>query len=222
MLKLISVMIMSSAMMAGCSSAPFSQQYSGRAANAMSAASLDQEETILGMAYPVYDGARQPGIVLIGSQYSYLISSGTQALDQVTQLNGGNRLNGLNRLNGQQLDIHEPIIINKYPDNSVQIQLAFEIQSAHSTKNSLPAPLNSSCKLTDAAHYSCNLSLQGGMYAALDNHSSMGFKLGEGVKALIHPTGSKRFKTQAELGVVPLKVLLETLALPLEIISIFK
>ena len=214
-------------------------------------------EVIRHISYPTDNGVRQKGSVLIGDHHSYLISSGSDALTLLTQLLS------------KDLQIQQPIRINRYSDNSVHIDLKFNYQktsgsysdneraimsqicpaslatslspsltdnsvnnNSHNTlNNTLNTTLNSTLNNTlSNPQYTCQLTLQGGMYAPISqanlNNSSIkkdaNLKLEQGLTAEIYTINSKRARTPAEIAVIPWKVVVETLELPLEILSIFK
>lgn len=206
-------------------------------------------EVIRHIGYPTDNGVRQKGSVLIGDHHSYLISSGSDALTLLTQLPSKN------------LQIQQPIRINRYSDNSVHIDLKFNYQKTsgsysenerailsqicpaslvaslspsltdnsvnNNSRNTLNSTLNNS--LSNPQN-TCQLTLQGGMYAPISkvnlNNSSIkkdaNLKLDQGLTAEIYTINSKRARTPAEIAVIPWKVVVETLELPLEILSIFK
>jgi len=210
-------------------------------------------EVIRHIGYPTDNGVRQKGSVLIGDHHSYLISSGNDALTLLTQLPPKN------------LQIEQPIRINRYSDNSVHIDLNFNYRKANgsysanekailshicpasiaaslspsltgnsvnnNSHNTLNSTLNSTLNNTlSNPQYTCQLALQGGMYAPISqansNNSSIkkdaNLKLDQGLTAEIYTINSKRARTPAEIAVIPWKVVVETLELPLEILSIFK
>lgn len=210
-------------------------------------------EVIHHIGYPTDNGIRQKGSVLIGDHHSYLISSGSDALTLLTQLPSKN------------LQIQQPIRINRYSDNSVHIDLNFNYQKTsgsysanerailsqicppslaaslspsltgnsvnNNSHNTLNTTLNSTLNNTlSNPQYTCQLTLQGGMYAPINqgNLSSKyvkndsNVKLDQGLTAEIYTINSKRARTPAEIAVIPWKVVVETLELPLEILSIFK
>ena len=174
------------------------------------------EDVIRNIGYPVHNGVRQKGSVLVGDNYSYLISTGNDALELILQLSTAN------------LAIEQPISIYRYPDNSVNISFSFsyaETQSKNPSLNlqqrSVLEHICSESSSTDRLYNDCQLQLLGGMYAPLSNIGSE-VKLDQGLAANIYSANSKRTKTQAEVGVIPLKVILETIELPLEILSIIK
>lgn len=169
-------------------------------------------EVIRNIGYPTHNGIRQKGSVLVGDNYSYLISTGNEGLDLISQLSA------------TDITIDQPILINRYPDNSVNITLSFRYGHTQSTKSDAlsaqqRALLNQLCSST--SFNNCQLQLQGGMYAPLNTINSS-VKLDKGLAAKIYSVKDKRVKTQAEVGVIPLKVILETIELPLEILSIIK
>ena len=168
------------------------------------------------IGYPTHEGIRQKGTVLVADNYSYLISSGNDALEWILQLPPAN------------LTIEQPISIYRYPDNSVNIDFSFSYAETQNKNSSLNLQqrtvLERICSDTssiDNLYKDCQLQLQGGMYATLTSMDSQ-VKLDRGLAATIYSVGFKRVKTQAELGVMPLKVILETIQLPLEILSIIK
>ena len=219
-----------------------------------SKANLPMEvEVIRHIGYPTDNGIRQKGSVLIGDHHSYLISSGSDALTLLTQLPSKN------------LQIQQPIRINRYSDNSVHIDLKFNYQKTsgsysenervilsqicpeslatslspsltdnlvnNNSHNTLNSTLNSTLNNTlSNPQYTCQLTLQGGMYAPISqanlNNSSIkkdaNLKLEQGLTVEIYTVNSKRARTPAEIAVIPWKVVVETLELPLEILSIFK
>ena len=206
-------------------------------------------EVIRHIGYPTDNGIRQKGSVLIGDHHSYLISSGSDALTLLTQLPLEN------------LQIQQPIRINRYSDNSVHIDLNFNYQKTSGSYSAnerailsqiCPTSLTTSLSpsltgtsLNNNSHNTlsstlnntlsnpqntCQLTLQGGMYAPISqanlNNSSIkkdaNLKLDQGLTAEIYTINSKRARTPAEIAVIPWKVVVETLELPLEILSIFK
>lgn len=208
-----------------------------------------QVEVIRHIGYPTDNGVRQKGSVLIGDHHSYLISTGSDALTLLTELPSKN------------LQIQQPIRINRYSDNSVHIVLNFNYQKTNGSYSAnerailsqiCPASLTTSLSpsLTDNSvnnnsrntlnstlsnslsnpRNTCQLTLQGGMYAPISktnlNNSSIkkdaNLKLDQGLTAEIYTINSKRARTPAEIAVIPWKVVVETLELPLEILSIFK
>ena len=208
-----------------------------------------QVEVIRHIGYPTDNGVRQKGSVLIGDHHSYLISTGSDALTLLTQLPSKN------------LQIQQPIRINRYSDNSVHIDLNFNYPNTSGSYSEnerailsqiCPASLVASLSpsLTDNSvnnnsrntlnstlsnslsnpQNTCQLTLQGGMYASINqgnlNNSSIkkdaNLKLDQGLTAEIYTINSKRARTPAEIAVITWKVVVETLELPLEILSIFK
>lgn len=173
-------------------------------------------EVIRHVGYPAHNGVRQKGTVLVGDNYSYLISTGNDALELILQLPAAN------------LDIDQPISIYRYPDNSVNISFSFSYTVTQSNNTSLSSRQRSvldhicSDNLSSEDSYkNCQLQLLGGMYAPLSNIDSP-VRLDQGMAAKIYSVNHKRVRSQAEVGVIPLKVILETIELPLEILSIIK
>ena len=208
-----------------------------------------QVEVIRHIGYPTDNGVRQKGSVLIGDHHSYLISSGSDALTLLTQLPSKN------------LQIQQPIRINRYPDNSLPLDSTFNYQKTSgsysenerailsqtcptSLATSLSPSLNGN-SVNNNSHntlygtlnntlsnpqYTCQLNLQGGMYAPINQgnfdskyvKNDSNVKLDQGLTAEIYTVNSERARTRAEIAVIPWKVVVETLELPLEILSIFK
>lgn len=173
-------------------------------------------EVIRHIGYPAQNGVRQKGTILVGDNYSYLISTGNDALELILQLPAAN------------LAIDQPISIHRYPDNSVNISFSFSYAVTQSKNTSLSpqqrSMLNHICSdnlSSDSSYKNCQLQLLGGMYAPLSNIDSP-VRLDQGIAARIYSVNHKRVKSQAEVGVIPLKVILETIELPLEILSIIK
>ena len=173
-------------------------------------------EIIRHVGYPTHNGYRQKGTVLVGDNYSYLISTGNDALELILQLPTTN------------LAIGQPISIYRYPDNSVNINFSFSYAETQSKTPSLSlqqrSVLEHICSDRSSigrSYNDCQLQLLGGMYAPLTNIDGQ-VKLDQGIVAKIYSVKDKRVKTQAEVGVIPLKVILETIELPLEILSIIK
>lgn len=173
-------------------------------------------EVIRHVGYPAHNGVRQKGTVLVGDNYSYLISTGNDALELILQLPAAN------------LAIDQPISIYRYPDNSVNISFSFSYTETQSNNTNLSprqrSVLNHICSdnlSSDDSYKNCQLQLLGGMYAPLSNIDSP-VRLDQGIAARIYSVNHKRVKSQAEVGVIPLKVILETIELPLEILSIIK
>ncbi|WP_296203700.1 hypothetical protein [Psychrobacter sp. UBA3962] len=192
----------------GASSGKFFQTQEQVAASA--------SEIIRHVGYPTHNGYRQKGTVLVGDNYSYLISIGNDALELVRQLPTAN------------LAIEQPISIYRYPDNSVNISFSFsytETQSKNPSLNpqqrSVLEHICSDRSSIDHLYNDCQLQLLGGMYAPLSNIDGQ-VRLNQGIAANIYSVNDKRVKNQAEVGVIPLKVILETIELPLEILSIIK
>ncbi|SJM72050.1 hypothetical protein [Psychrobacter piechaudii] len=168
------------------------------------------------VGYPTHKGYRQKGTILVGDNYSYLISTGNEALELILQLPTAN------------LAIEQPISIHRYPDNSVNISFSFSYAETQSKNPSLSLQQRSVLKhicsdssSIDHSYNDCQLQLLGGMYAPLTNIDGQ-LRLGHSIAAKIYSVNDKRVKTQAEVGVIPLKVILETIELPLEILSIIK
>lgn len=173
-------------------------------------------EVIHHVGYPTHNGYRQKGTVLVGDNYSYLISTGNEALELILQLPTAN------------LAIERPISIHRYPDNSINISFSFSYAETQSKNPSLSPQqrsvlehICSDSSSIDLLYNDCQLQLLGGMYAPLTNIDDQ-VKLGRGIAANIYSVNDKRVKNQAEVGVIPLKVILETIELPLEILSIIK
>ena len=206
-----------SMLLTGCSSfTADSVQEQFRSVGAMPINQASGTDIIRHIGYPTHNGIRQKGSVLVGDNYSYLISTGNDALELILQLPTAN------------IAIEQPISIYRYPDNSVNISFSFSYAETKSKNPSLNLQQRSVLEHICSEHSSidrlynhCQLQLQGGMYAPLNNVGSE-VKLDQGLAANIYSANSKRTKTQAEVGVIPLKVILETIELPLEILSIIK
>lgn len=172
-------------------------------------------DNIYSIGYPTYNGVRQKGSILTGEKYAYLLSSGTESLQLLTELNP------------EILTIQQPIRIYLYPDNSVYIEIKVVIDNNPSYKSGQPKKvLQQLCptlQTTDLPPIKipCTIKLQGGMYAALENTNYVQ-KMANGLKAEIYSVAHNRIKTKAEVGVIPLKIILESIEAPLEFISVFK
>ncbi|WP_296405589.1 hypothetical protein, partial [Psychrobacter sp.] len=143
-----------------------------------------ETDIIQKIGYPSYNGYRQQGSVLVGNNYSYLISTGSENLDTVALLPKNN------------LQIMQPILIYRYPDNSVHIKLSFNYnnrannltneqlkalnkicsnQYDHQNNDSLDANISNIKNKADINNKNfekCELQIQGGMYASLNNVST--------------------------------------------------
>lgn len=229
-LKISALMVTITGLMllTGCSSFPVNpEQQQSSVVNSKPVKQPISTDVIHHIGYPAHNGVRQKGSVLVGDKYSYLISTGSEQLNLLTELQP------------QKLQIQQPIEIYRYPDNSVHLQLRFNYSSTEGLySNEERKLLSQICKatndqaMTDTStttsatsrainSYSCKLTLQGGIYAALQQVASNS-KVDLGLRAEIYPTTVIRTKTQAEIGVIPLNVILETIELPLELLSIIK
>ena len=202
---------LSSLALVGCSNSIY-HLYPPAVSSSQALEQAATSEVIRHIGYPTHNGVRQKGSVLVGDNYSYLISTGNEGLDLISQLSA------------TDITIDQPILINRYPDNSVNITLSFRYGHTQNIKKDAlstqqRALLNQLCSNT--SFNNCQLQLQGGMYAPL-NPINSSVKLDKGLAAKIYSVKDKRVKTQAEVGVIPLKVILETIELPLEILSIIK
>ena len=208
-----------------------------------------QVEVIRHIGYPTDNGVRQKGSVLIGDHHSYLISTGSDALTLLTELPSKNlhiqqpiRINRYSD-NSVHIDLkfnyqktsgsyseNERAILSQTCPASLATSLSPSLtdNSVHNnSRNTLNSTLNNTLS---NPQYTCQLTLQGGMYAPISktnlNNSSIkkdaNLKLDQGLTAEIYTINSKRARTPAEIAVIPWKVVVETLELPLEILSIFK
>ena len=208
-----------------------------------------QVEVIRHIGYPTDNGVRQKGSVLIGDHHSYLISTGSDALTLLTELPSKNlhiqqpiRINRYSD-NSVHIDLkfnyqktsgsysaNEKAILSHICPASIAASLSPSL-NGNSVNNNSRNTLNSTLNNTlSNPQYTCQLTLQGGMYAPINqgnlNNSSIkkdaNLKLDQGLTAEIYTINSKRARTPAEIAVIPWKVVVETLELPLEILSIFK
>ncbi|MCC3307798.1 YidX family protein [Psychrobacter sanguinis] len=206
-------------------------------------------EVIRHIGYPTDNGVRQKGSVLIGDHHSYLISTGSDALTLLTELPSKNlhiqqpiRINRYSD-NSVHIDLkfnyqktsgsyseNERAIFSQICPTSLTTSLSPSLTGT-SLNNNSHNTLNSTLNNTlSNPQNTCQLTLQGGMYAPISqanlNNSSIkkdaNLKLDQGLTAEIYTINSKRARTPAEIAVIPWKVVVETLELPLEILSIFK
>ena len=208
-----------------------------------------QVEVIRHIGYPTDNGVRQKGSVLIGDHHSYLISTGSDALTLLTELPSKNlhiqqpiRINRYSD-NSVHIDLkfnyqktsgsyseNERAILSQICPTSLTTSLSPSLTDNsvnNNSRNTLNSTLSNS--LSNPQN-TCQLTLQGGMYAPINqgnlNNSSIkkdaNLKLDQGLTAEIYTINSKRARTPAEIAVIPWKVVVETLELPLEILSIFK
>lgn len=218
----LAVMFTELMLFTGCSSFPANpelQQSSVIGAKPLNSAIAT--DVIRYIGYPSHNGVRQKGSMLAGDNYSYLISTGSEQLNLLTELQL------------QKLQIQQPINIYRYPDNSVYFELKFNYSSADGSYSNKERRIlsqicavnsnnnNPQTNISAIDRYSCQLVLQGGIYAALqDIPSSLNLK--QGLQVEIYPVSTARAKTQAEMRVVPLTVILETIELPFDMLSIIK
>ncbi|PNK59592.1 hypothetical protein [Psychrobacter sp. FDAARGOS_221] len=190
--------------------------------------SHSESDVIRQIGYPTHQGARQKGMVLLADQHSYLISTGDVLLEQLTQLNP------------ESLNIQHPVQIQAYPDNTVTISLNFSYNVAGQSLNApqkqlidklchtATTPSNDTLNNVSAIHQ-CTLPLEGGMYRpvqpntnAATQSTSANFYLQQGLPAQINYLKAKRAKTSAEIGVIPVSVVVDTLTIPLQLLIIGK
>ena len=208
-----------------------------------------QVEVIRHIGYPTDNGVRQKGSVLIGDHHSYLISTGSDALTLLTELPSKNlhiqqpiRINRYSD-NSVHIDLkfnyqktsgsysaNEKAILSHICPASIAASLSPSL-NGNSVNNNSRNTLNSTLNNTlSNPQYTCQLTLQGGMYAPISQanlnskyvKNDSNVKLDQGLTAEIYTVNSKRASTPAEIAVIPWKVVVETLEIPLEILSIFK
>ena len=208
-----------------------------------------QVEVIRHIGYPTDNGVRQKGSVLIGDHHSYLISTGSDALTLLTELPSKNlhiqqpiRINRYSD-NSVHIDLkfnyqktsgsyseNERAILSQTCPTSLATSLSPSLNGNsvnNNSHNTLYGTLNNTLS---NPQYTCQLNLQGGMYAPINQgnlnskyvKNDSNVKLDQGLTAEIYTVNSKRVSTPAEIAVIPWKVVVETLEIPLEILSIFK